>query len=86
MLRVYRQGFPNRMTPAEFESRYGALLLAPVANAGAATDEEKQKEEEYQAAKKAGRGGALLILRRANLHELRHYQFGKTPPRLRTGD
>ena len=92
MVRIRRQGFPSRMPFREFEMRFAPLLIENTAEGGAGgmraafkrmvTRPEERGEGDQAAAeaaesKKAGTANCLIIMKRANLFEHRHYQFGK---------
>lgn len=69
-------------------NRWGKNIVGKVKNAFTRPedkDEDTQEIQEMREAEKMGRGKCLAILRRANLHEHRHYQFGKTLLFLRNG-
>ena len=101
MVRIRRQGFPSRMPFREFERRFALLMYEPGGAAGLLTkmrssmarmivstdarNESDQAVAEANEHAKAGTARCLLILKRAALHEHRHYAFGRTRVFLRNG-
>lgn len=82
-----RGSFRTRAPTSGFQPR-APSFLGKVKNALTRPedkDEVSQEMHEMKEAEKVGRGVCLAILRRANLHEQRHYQFGKTLLFLRNG-
>ena len=61
------------------------MMVKKAGLGSSAKSESSQAEAELEAEIAAGRGDCLFILRRANLFEHRHYQFGRTLVFLRNG-